>query len=95
MVCPPCRGGSHAESGDATPLAEGAAPDAPAKQYEMGWDDALFMAYRKEILSRKRRGPVEFCQEPQFDPAADLDAPIICKFPDGCTFTVAHVTMVP
>ena len=61
----------------------------------MGWDEALFRPWRKEILSANQRGPIELGLSPTYDPNADPDAPIVCKFRDGTSHEVAHITMVP
>ena len=92
-----CAGSPAGEERQAPPQSLPAAPstgDKP-KEFEMGWDEALFRPWRREILSAKKRGPVELGNAPDYDPNTDPDAPISCKFKDGTPYEVAHITMVP
>ena len=65
----------------------------PQKEYEYGWAEDQFCAWRKLILGKKLRGAPEFSSQPEYDEKADRDSAITCHFADGEVYTVAHVTM--
>ena len=71
-------------------------PNTDAKdEFEFGWSEEHFCAWRKSIQGPTLRGPIEFSGKPVFNAAVDPDAPAVCVFPDGCRYEVSHITMVP
>jgi len=69
-------------------------PPKPSVEYEVGWSEESFLAWRKPIMGPKKRGPVEMSKPPVHDPNVDQDSPISCIFGDGSTTEISHVTMV-
>ena len=64
-------------------------------QYEEGYDAVRGRAWRKIIKGPKLRGPLEWSEAPQPDPAKGSLDPIECKFKDGHVVVVPHVTQEP
>ena len=72
-------------------------PEAPetTNEFEFGWSEENFCAWRKSIQGPTLRGPIEFSAQPLLDSSVDPDAPAVSVFPDGCRYEVSHITMVP
>jgi hypothetical protein len=64
-------------------------------EFEFGWSEEHFCAWRKSIQGPTLRGPIEFSAQPVFDSTVDPDAPAVCVFSDGCRYEASHITMVP
>lgn len=72
------------------------APSAEVPNYECGWSEEHGKAWRRLVGPKpSQKGPVEFSEPPKVDRKADRDAPIVCRFADGWTYKVNHITMAP
>lgn len=76
------------------PLTLTATPPKPT-EFAPGWSQDHKLAERKELLGGSRKGPIEFSLKPSLDPSGDHLAPLVCKFKDGATFVVEHITQAP
>ena len=75
------------------PLTLTATPPKPT-EFEHGWSQDHKLAWRKELLGGSRKGPIKPEAVPGPIPGDHL-APLVCKFKDGATFVVEHITQAP
>ena len=74
-----------------TQESKGSPLDSSCENYEIGYDSVQGRAWRKEILPKNQRGPIESSQFPEFNPDLPRLDPIRCVFDDGKSVEISHV----